>query len=77
MLYIKFWYNCYKKFNEKNYIIHFTNYNYKKKVRLVIFLSLENIISFRHVKNFQNLDLKNLAFNTKKVHHPYYSTIKY
>jgi hypothetical protein len=37
---------------------------------LTLFLSLENLISFVHVKNFQNLDWENLALDPKKVCHP-------
>jgi hypothetical protein len=41
---------------------------YNKSVTL--FLSLENLISFGRVINFQNLDWENLALNPKKVRRP-------
>lgn len=42
--------------------------NLMKKINksITLFLFFENIISFGHVKNVQNLDWKNLAFDQKK-----------
>lgn len=39
---------------------------------VTLFLFLENIISFRHVKIFQNFDWKNMTLDPKKVCRPSY-----